>query len=120
MSKMAMMTRRLLERWRRTALAAALLAGGVLSANSAMSADAPLTLGVFPRFNASESTTRYSGIAEHLGQYLGRTVILVTPRDFPSFWKGVEERQYDIVQYNQYHYIRSAAAYQVEIGRAHV
>jgi phosphonate transport system substrate-binding protein len=40
-------------------------------------------------------------------------VILETSRDFQSFWRGVEEQRYDIVQYNQYHYIRSAKTYEV-------
>jgi phosphonate transport system substrate-binding protein len=76
-------------------------------------ADEPLTLGVFPRRNAAETTKMFSPMAEHLGAQLGRTVNLVTARDFESFWRGVTERRYDIVHYNQYHYIRSAQTYQV-------
>jgi phosphonate transport system substrate-binding protein len=76
-------------------------------------ADDPLVLGVFPRYNASETTTRYTPLAEYLQQRLGRKIILVTSKDFQSFWHGIEERRYDIVQYNQYHYIRSAKTYQV-------
>jgi phosphonate transport system substrate-binding protein len=72
-----------------------------------------LVLGVFPRFSASETTTRYTPIAEYLQDRLDRKVILVTSKDFQSFWRGIEERRYDIVQYNQYHYIRSAKTYQV-------
>jgi phosphonate transport system substrate-binding protein len=37
----------------------------------------------------------------------------VITKDFDSFWKGVEEQRYDIVHYNQYHYIRSARTYKV-------
>lgn len=55
----------------------------------------------------------FTPMAEHLGRSLGRKVQLVTARDFDSFWRGVMERRYDIVHYNQYHYIRSARAYQV-------
>jgi phosphonate transport system substrate-binding protein len=76
-------------------------------------ADDPLVLGVFPRFSASETTTRYTPVAEYLQQRLGRKIILVTSKDFQSFWQGIEARRYDIVQYNQYHYIRSAKTYQV-------
>jgi len=76
-------------------------------------AQEPLVLGVFPRYNASETTTRYTPLAEHLSAHVGRQVVLQTSRDFVSFWRGVEERRYDIVQYNQYHYIRSAKNYQV-------
>ena len=76
-------------------------------------AEVPLIMGVFPRLSASETTTRYAPLAEYLGKRLGRKVSLVTTKDFQSFWVGIEEQRYDLVQYNQYHYIRSAKAYQV-------
>ncbi len=76
-------------------------------------ADETLVLGVFPRFNASVTITRYTPVAEYLQKRLGRKVVLVTSKDFQSFWEGVEAQRYDIVQYNQYHYIRSAKTYQV-------
>jgi len=79
----------------------------------ARASDAQLVLGVFPRFNASETTTRYTPLAEHLATRLGRKVTLVTSKDFHSFWRGVDEQRYDVVQYNQYHYIRSSKSYQV-------
>jgi len=85
-------------------------------------ADKPLVLGVFPRYNATETTTRYTPLSEYLQDRLHRKVVLVTSKDFQSFWRGIEEHHYDIVQYNQYHYIRSAKTYQViahnkEFGR---
>jgi len=76
-------------------------------------ADDVLIIGVFPRLSASETTLRYAPLADYLGARLGRKVTLVTSKDFQSFWQGVEKQQYDIVQYNQYHYIRSAKTYQV-------
>jgi phosphonate transport system substrate-binding protein len=79
----------------------------------AQAEDAPLVLGVFPRFNASETTTRYTPLADYLAARLGRKVSLVTSKDFQSFWRGIEEQRYEVVQYNQYHYIRSAKSYQV-------
>lgn len=79
----------------------------------AQAAEAPLVMGVFPRLNASETTTRYAPLADHLGKRLGREVSLVTSKDFRSFWQGIEEQRYEIVQYNQYHYIRSAKTYRV-------
>jgi phosphonate transport system substrate-binding protein len=72
-----------------------------------------LVLGVFPRFNAMDTTTRYTPIAEYLQERLGRKVSLVTSKDFQAFWQGIEEKRYDIVQYNQFHFIRSAKSYQV-------
>jgi phosphonate transport system substrate-binding protein len=79
----------------------------------AQAAEGPLIMGVFPRLNASETTTRYAPLADHLSKRLGRKVMLVTAKDFQSFWQGIEEQRYEIVQYNQYHYIRSAKTYQV-------
>jgi phosphonate transport system substrate-binding protein len=76
-------------------------------------ADDPLIMGVFPRRNAAETTRMFTPMADYLGEQLGRKVNLVTARDFESFWQGVTERRYDIVHYNQYHYIRSAQNYQV-------
>lgn len=85
----------------------------LLSASLAQAADKPLVLGIFPRYKATETTTMYTPLAEHLSARLGRPVTLVTSKDFDSFWKGVRERRYDIVHYNQYHYIHSAQHYQV-------
>lgn len=84
------------------------------SAAPAASADGgPLVLGVFPRHKATETTTMYTPLAEHLTRHLGRKVTLVTSKDFESFWTGVSARRYDIVHYNQYHYVRSAQDYTV-------
>lgn len=76
-------------------------------------ADRPLIMGVFPRYKATETTTMYTPLANHLGDQLGEKVTLVTSKDFESFWKGVTEQRYDIVHYNQYHFILSAHAYTV-------
>ena len=83
------------------------------AASVAQAAEDPLILGIFPRYKATETTTKFAPLANHLGERLGREVALVTSKDFDSFWKGVTQQQYDIVHYNQYHYIRSAQAYQV-------
>jgi phosphonate transport system substrate-binding protein len=76
-------------------------------------AEPPLILGVFPRNKAAETTTMYTPLAAYLSERLGRAVILETSKDFDSFWKGVTERRYDIVHYNQYHYINSSKSYRV-------
>ena len=76
-------------------------------------AEETLTLGVFPRLSAGETTTRYTPLAEHLSERLGRKVTLATSKDFQTFWFGIEKQRYEIVQYNQYHYVRSAKSYQV-------
>jgi phosphonate transport system substrate-binding protein len=76
-------------------------------------AEDPLILGIFPRNKAAETTTMYTPLADYLSERLGRKVMLVTSKDFDSFWKGVAERRYDIVHYNQYHYINSSQSYRV-------
>ena len=76
-------------------------------------AEDSLVLGIFPRNKATETTTMYTPLANYLSERLGRKVILVTSKDFDSFWKAVTERRYDIVHYNQYHYILSAQSYRV-------
>ena len=67
----------------------------------------PLTMGVFPRRNAVVTMTMFKPLAEYLSQQLGRQVRVVTAKDFPSFWESVEKNKYDIVHYNQLHYVIS-------------
>jgi len=83
-----------------------------VAANAAFAED-ELTLGVFPRRNSAETAKLFSPMAAYLGERLGRKVTLVTSKNFESFWEAVREQRYDIVHYNQYHYIRSAQNYQV-------
>ena len=88
--------------------------GGQLSGDSAVSrssdntaADKPLILGVFPRRGSQTTISMFTPLAETLSKALGREVILETAKDFEAFWKNVSLQKYDIVHYNQYHYIRS-------------
>lgn len=83
------------------------------SASAARAADGTLILGVFPRYKATETVTMFKPLADYLGERLGRPVNVTTSKDFDSFWQGVNEQRYDIVHYNQYHYILSARTYQV-------
>jgi phosphonate transport system substrate-binding protein len=76
-------------------------------------AENPLVLGIFPRFNFNETSKRYAPLAGYLRAQLQRDIRLATSKDFASFWRGVEQQRYDIVLYNQYHYIRSAGTYRV-------
>jgi phosphonate transport system substrate-binding protein len=64
-------------------------------------------MGIFPRRNAATTIRIFRPMARYLSEQLGREVKLVTTKDFPSFWKGVTHKKYDIVHYNQYHYIKS-------------
>lgn len=84
-----------------------------------------LIMGVLPRRNAKETIKALTPLAKYLSAKLGRTVKLETSADYDNFWKGVSTLRYDIVHYNQYHYVRSRKrlGYQViamneEFGKA--
>ncbi len=91
-----------------------LICGEMLITASAYSADDPLVMAIFPRRNAAATITLFKPMASYLSKQLGREVKLVTARNFPSFWQGVVTNQYDIVHYNQYHYIKSHDEYGYE------
>jgi phosphonate transport system substrate-binding protein len=98
--------------WRNFVLLLWLVASAAV-ASVARAEDEPLTMGIFPRYKAAETTTMFMPLANHLSERLGRKVVLVTSKDFESFWKGVTERRYHIVHYNQYQYIQSSKFYRV-------
>jgi phosphonate transport system substrate-binding protein len=85
----------------------------LVTAGGVQAAQDPLTMGVFPRRNSAETAKLFAPMAAYLGERLGRKVTLVTSKNFEAFWEAVSEKRYDIVHYNQYHYIRSAQSYQV-------
>lgn len=66
-----------------------------------------LKLGVFPRKPAVETKAGYEPLAQYLSDKTGKKVELVLSKDFKTFWEGVKNREFDIVHYNQYHYIKS-------------
>ncbi len=79
---------------------------------------AEVTLGVFPRRPVAMTHKAFKPLAEKLSQELGEPVKLVVPKNFKEFWKGVKSKQFDLVHYNQYHYIKSHAeqGYQVIVA----
>ncbi len=83
-----------------TALAAAGLAASA-------PASAEIKMGVFPRRPAAATNKAFKPLAEKLSQELGEPVVLIVPKDFPTFWKGVESKEFDLVHFNQYHYVKS-------------
>lgn len=68
---------------------------------------AELTIGVFPRRPPAVTAQAFQPLADHLTQVLGEKVVLSVPKDFSEFWKSLKQNKYDLVHYNQYHYIRS-------------
>ena len=73
----------------------------------AMEQQEPLVLGVFPRRSVQATTEIFTPLVKYLSRKLNREVRLETTHDFASFWDMVEHKRYDIVHFNQYHYLRS-------------
>jgi phosphonate transport system substrate-binding protein len=95
-------------------IALAIIAIQFIVHDLAMAQD-PLRMGIFPRRNATATIKIFKPMAEYLSAQLDREVILVTTKDFPSFWRGVEKQQYDLVHYNQLHYLQSREAYGYQV-----
>jgi phosphonate transport system substrate-binding protein len=66
-----------------------------------------LVVGVFPRRPALQTQQMFTPLVSRLGAQLGMATRLEVPPDFPAFWKAIREGRYDLVHYNQYHYVRS-------------
>ena len=81
--------------------------GVMLTLLSSAQAVADITLGVFPRRPVAVTHKAFKPLVKHLSEQLGEPVHLVIPKNFKEFWKGVEKKQFDLVHYNQYHYIKS-------------
>lgn len=86
-----------------------------------------LTLGIFPRRNAKTTLRIFQPLAEYLSEKLQRKVTVKTGENFKAFWDEVTAQKYDIVHYNQYHYIVSrqqwgydAIAKSEEFGEAYI
>ncbi len=73
----------------------------------------PLVIGIFPRRNATLTSDLFTPLVNYLSRELQREVVLQTAKDFPTFWEGVANGRYDVVHYNQYHYVVSADRYRV-------
>ncbi len=67
----------------------------------------PLVMGVFPRRHATITTELFNPMAKYLSQEIGRRVFVESAPDMATFWKRVRAKHYDIVHFNQYHYIRT-------------
>ena len=80
---------------------------GVIIPSIAISGEEALVIGIFPRRNTDVTIKIFTPMSEYLSQQLGREVRLVTTKDFKTFWEGMMKQQYDIVHYNQYHYVKT-------------
>lgn len=70
-----------------------------------LAADDPLVIGVFPRRNVTLTHRMFAPLANHLSQKLGREVQLKTAKDFKTFWSDLQNNKFDLVHFNQYHYV---------------
>lgn len=75
----------------------------------------PYIMGILPRTSAKETHSRFLQLARYLSAELGREVRLETSRDLESFWRAVATKRYDIVHFNQLHYIKSKKLYGYEV-----
>jgi len=66
-----------------------------------------LTMGIFPRRNLAVTRKAFRPLAKYLSKQLKANVRLVVPLNFKQFWQGVTKQEYDLVHYNQYHYLVS-------------
>ncbi len=66
-----------------------------------------LNMAIFPRRVPQVTRKAFQPLANYLQVELGKPVNLITPATYKKFWKGVTTNQYDIVHFNQYHYIES-------------
>ena len=74
---------------------------------SCYQAVADINMGVFPRRPAAVTHKAFKPLADKLSQELGEPVKLIVEKDFKAFWAGVKANKYDLVHFNQYHYIKS-------------
>jgi len=74
-----------------------------------IAADNVLTLAIFPRRNAKVTIKMFTPLAKYLSEKIGKKIKVVTAKNFPVFWNNVMKNKYDIVHYNQLHYIESHA-----------
>lgn len=72
---------------------------------------AEVVVGVFPRRPAAKSVKMFTPLVQQLEKKLNEKVNLVVPKDFKTFWKMLEAGKFDVVHYNQYHYVLSQKKY---------
>jgi phosphonate transport system substrate-binding protein len=89
----------------RNALIILLISSFIAFPTPILAADDPLVIGVFPRRNVKLTHQMFTPLADYLSQKLGRKVKLKTSKDFNSFWSDLHKQQFDLVHFNQYHYV---------------
>ena len=70
---------------------------------SSVASAAELKMAIFPRRPPAATMKMFKPLAKKLSQELGNPVKLVISKDFPTFWKGVASKKFDIVHFGPYH-----------------
>lgn len=78
---------------------------GFITIFTSSAAIADINMGVFPRRPVAKTHQFFKPLAEKLSQELGEKVNLIVAKNFKEFWKGAKSGKYDLVHYNQYHYL---------------
>ncbi len=82
-----------------------LVLGAALTLLTGMEVQADLIMGVFPRRPVAVTVSMFNPLAEVLSEELGEPVKVVVKKDFKAFWEGVVHKEFDLVHFNQYHYL---------------
>lgn len=82
---------------------------------SAEAKNRPIVLGIFPRRNIKITYKLFTPLTKYLSHRLGREVVLETTKSFQEFWENVQQKKYDVVHFNQYHYIVSHKLFNYEV-----
>lgn len=72
---------------------------------------AEVVVGVFPRRPAAKSVKMFTPLVNQLSAQLNEKFKLVVPKDFKTFWRMLKQGKFDVVHYNQYHYVLSNKKY---------
>jgi len=74
-----------------------------------------LVMGIFPRRNALKTNHMFRPLASFLSEKMGVKVVLHIPKNFDAFWKSIQNREYDIVHMNQYHYVKAHKIFNYDV-----
>lgn len=74
--------------------------------NGAQTPDS-LVIGIFPRRNPEVTVQLFKPLKDYLEVQMGIPVVLRTAADFSAFSQQLKQREYDLVHFNQYHYIKT-------------
>ena len=82
---------------------------------SPVEAEETLKMAIFPRKSLEETAKAFDPLARYLSKKIDQKVELVLFKDFETFWQSLKSHQYDLVHYNQYHYIKSHQEWGYEV-----